>query len=50
MDLIKFIKDFPYWKQIKLQIYYILHPIAHFKLLLKTAEKLKTEKKYKEEE
>ena len=43
IDLIKYIKDFPYWKYFKKQIYYIINPIAHTKHVIKEFKKLKEE-------
>lgn len=31
IDLIKYIKDFPYWDHFKMQTWYFFHPVAHFK-------------------
>ena len=33
IDIVEFIKTFPYFEVFKLSFYYIIHPIQHFKLL-----------------
>ena len=40
IDIFKFIKKYPYIKELKLQIYYILHPIAHIKKVKKEFKRI----------
>ncbi len=43
INLFKFLREFPYWKTFKQQMYFIINPVAHIKYAIDEIKKMQKE-------